>query len=190
MARQRALEQIAPARSPAPRAAGCGWCRRSVRRVMSQASSQPIAVLVDEQAHQLGDGDGRMGVVELDGELLRKVLQAARCRAACRRIMSWSEQETKKYCWRSRSALPASGSSLGYSTLLMFCAVDHVVDGAVVVAHVEGLQVERLAGLGLPQPEQVHVAARRSPGWACRRRPRRSSTPAPSARASAPASSW
>jgi hypothetical protein len=29
------------------------------------------------------------------------------------RIMSCSEQEVKKYCWRRRSLLPATGSSLG-----------------------------------------------------------------------------
>ena len=28
-------------------------------------------------------------------------------------IMSWSEQDTKKYCCSSRSSFPASGSSLG-----------------------------------------------------------------------------
>ena len=33
-------------------------------------------VLVDQKAHQLGDGDGGVGVVELHGKLVVKALQA------------------------------------------------------------------------------------------------------------------
>ena len=35
------------------------------------------AVLVDEQAHELGDADRGVGVVELDGPLLVEVMQCA-----------------------------------------------------------------------------------------------------------------
>ena len=34
-------------------------------------------------------------------------------RASNKRVMSWSEQDTKKYCCASRSCFPASGSSFG-----------------------------------------------------------------------------
>ena len=39
--------------------------------------------------------------------------RSGRRRITCSRIMSWREQETKKYCCDSRSSLPASGSSFG-----------------------------------------------------------------------------
>ena len=38
--------------------------------VISQASSQSSAVIVDEDAHQFGDGHGGMGVVQLDRHLV------------------------------------------------------------------------------------------------------------------------
>ena len=61
-----------------------------------------------------------MRVVELDRELLGEALHR-QCAASRRmRNMSCSEQVTKKYCCSSRSSLPCSCSSFGYSTLLMF----------------------------------------------------------------------
>ena len=70
-------------------------------------------MLVHQQPHQFGDGDGRVGVVELDGELLVEMLPAGFFWSAWMRIMSCSEQETKKYCCFRRSSLPLRGSSLG-----------------------------------------------------------------------------
>ena len=49
--------------------------------VMSQASSQSHAVDVDQEAHQLGDGDRRMGVVELDRDLVGQVVERRRTAA-------------------------------------------------------------------------------------------------------------
>ena len=94
--------KTARASARAPRAAACGWCSRRSRR-SAQATSQ-AALLVDEQAHQLGDGDRRVGVVELDGDLLGEAPRArsgpscsgGRCRGC--------EQATKKYSCRRRSS--------------------------------------------------------------------------------------
>ena len=69
--------------------------------------------------------------------------------------MSCSEQETKKYCCASRSCFPASGSSFGYSTFEMVSDATFWSHRAVVIADVERVEVERLSGLGLPQPQQV-----------------------------------
>jgi hypothetical protein len=65
-----------------------------------------------ENAHELDHGDGRVGVVELDRDLVGKSLQELPG-ARKRRMMSRSEQETKKYCWMRRSSLPASVLSFG-----------------------------------------------------------------------------
>ena len=70
-------------------------------------------VLVHEEPHQLGDGDGRMRVVQLRGPVRVETLPGFLPAIRCRRIMSCSEQETKKYCCASRSRFPASGSSFG-----------------------------------------------------------------------------
>ena len=64
-------------------------------------------VLVDEQPHQFGHGDRRVGVVELDGPLLVEAARAAAPAAGAARIMSCSEQVTKKYCCCRRRPCPA-----------------------------------------------------------------------------------
>ncbi len=75
------------------------------------------AVHVDQDAHQLGDGDRRMGIVELDRGLVGEVLERRRCWRMCRRTRSCSEAEAKKYSCRSRSSCPAGVASLGIEHL-------------------------------------------------------------------------
>jgi Tfp pilus assembly protein PilX len=58
-----------------------------------------------------------MGVVELDDDLAGNASQSL-LRNRNRRMMSRSEQETRKYCCLSRSSRPAGVLSLGYSTLV------------------------------------------------------------------------
>ena len=65
-----------------------------------------------EEALQLDDGDGGMRVVELDGDLVREVFPVLVVLRK-RRMMSLSEQATKKYCWTRRSSLPLSVLSFG-----------------------------------------------------------------------------
>ena len=71
------------------------------------------------------------------------------------RRASCSEQDTKKYCCTSRSSLPASEFVVGVEDLADRLGGDLVVDGPLVVALVEGLEVERLHRLGAPQPQDV-----------------------------------
>ena len=74
MARQQALEQF---HRP-------GLERLRQQRVVGVAETRlghfpglvpGDGVLVDQDAQQLGDGDGGVGIVELDGDLLGEVLQ-------------------------------------------------------------------------------------------------------------------
>ena len=69
--------------------------------------------------------------------------------------MSCSEQETKKYCCSRRSSLPGGGLVVRVEHLGDVLRHDLLLDRPVVVADVEGLEVEGLDGLGLPQAQQV-----------------------------------
>jgi len=54
-----------------------------------------------KDAQQLGDRHRRVRVVEMKGNLVREILQEFSGFFRWRRMMSRSEQETKKYCWTS-----------------------------------------------------------------------------------------
>ena len=84
-----------------------------MRRVRSQASSQPRLRLVEQDAHQLGDGQRRVGVVELDGDLVGQRASSRRCCRRKRRTMSASEQATRKYSCTKRSPWPVLVESSG-----------------------------------------------------------------------------
>ena len=43
--------------------------------VMSQATSQSSPSMVDKDPHEFRNGDGRMGVIELDGDLVGELLE-------------------------------------------------------------------------------------------------------------------
>ena len=77
-------------------------------------------VLVHQQPHQLGDGDGRDACRSAEPPTSHGTCSSGRSISRCSRIMSCSEQLTKKNCCCSRSALPWTTSSFGYSTFVMF----------------------------------------------------------------------
>ena len=116
VARQQRLEQRAAARSRAPRASACGWCSDTASRVIAQASSQLHAVLVDQQAHQLGRRQRRMGVVQVDRVAPAEVVPARRASRRWRASRSCSDALTRKASCFRRSSRPAAVLSSGYST--------------------------------------------------------------------------
>ena len=61
----------------------------------------------------------RMGIVELDGDFLRKLYPNRCCCRRKRRTRSASEQATRKYSWTKRRAWPMLVESSGYSTRVM-----------------------------------------------------------------------
>ena len=69
--------------------------------------------------------------------------------------MSWSEQETKKYCCSSRSRFPFERLVIRVEDLRQVLGDRPSARPRVVVADVEGGEVERLGRLGLPQPQHV-----------------------------------
>ena len=122
---------------------------------MDQACSQSDPVLVDEQPHELGDGQHRVGVVELDDDLVRERLPVAVAepepaddvpqRAADQEILLLEPQ------------FPAGlGAVAGIQHLGEVLRAHLRLDRLGVPAGVEQAQVERLmAGPGAPQPEDV-----------------------------------
>ena len=80
---------------------------------MSQACVPGKLRLIEQNAHQLGDGQRRMRVVHLDGDPVRQRGPVGRPCLRKRPTMSCSEQRTMKYCCRKRSARPASVESSG-----------------------------------------------------------------------------
>jgi hypothetical protein len=110
VARQQALEQAHRPhlqRLGQQRVAGVG---EALRWVMSQASSQSSTFLVDQDAHQLGDGDHRMGVVELDDELVGK-RPVAVAELVADDVLAASRHE--EVLLLRRSSLPCGVVSLG-----------------------------------------------------------------------------
>ena len=70
------------------------------------------ARFVEQDAHELGHRQGGVGIVELDGDLVRKWFQSVLSRRN-RRTRSASEQATRKYSCVNRSSCPISVESSG-----------------------------------------------------------------------------
>ena len=111
-------------------------------------------VLVHQQPHQFDNGDRRMRVIQLNGPARRELLEAA---AAV-------EVQPNHVLERARDEEELLAESELLSDLGLVVRIQHfrdrlrlhlLVDRAVVVADVERVEVERLGGFGLPQPQQV-----------------------------------
>ncbi len=134
------------------------------------------ALLVDEQAHELGDGDDRVGVVELEDDLLGEFAQVEALGQGPVEVVPQRTGDEKVLLLQAQ--LPPLGSRV--------LRVEHLGDvlgeglgahGLGVVAGVEDREVERPGRLGAPQPQGVddavavagnHVVVRDSqhiPGW-------------------------
>ena len=109
---------------------------------------------VDEQPHQLRHGDGRVGVVQLGGpRVVERLERPAQEQVQPDHVLQRAAHE---------EILLLQPQDLALRDLIV--RVEHLRDvlrghlvlhGAVIVAVVEGLEVERLDGLGLPEPEVV-----------------------------------
>ena len=69
-------------------------------------------MLVDQEAHQLGDRDRQVGVVGLDRDLIGQEAETVLLLdMPAQQILG--EAEVKKYSWVRRSSWPAAVSSFG-----------------------------------------------------------------------------
>ena len=111
-------------------------------------------VFVHQQAHQFGHGDGRVGVVELHGPFLVELVERPfQQQMDANHVLQRAAHEEELL-------LEAEGLALDD----LVVRVEHlgdvlrmhlVLDRAVVIAVVEGGEIERLDRLGLPEPEVV-----------------------------------
>ncbi len=111
-------------------------------------------VLVDEQPHQLGDGDRRMRVVELHRPVAIELVQplAAHQVQADHVLQRAGDEEELLH---QTELLADLGLVVRVEDLGDGFGRDLLVDGPIVVADVERIEVERLGRFGLPEAQQV-----------------------------------
>jgi len=119
------------------------------------------AVIVDQQAQQLGDGDGRMRVVQLDGGVVGQSLERAEFAQVTRhQILQGGRREEE--------LLPQPQLLSGFGII---AGIEHAADrfgtypvaqSAHVVAAVELVQMQRFGGACGPQAQRVGVIAART----------------------------
>ncbi|MNM91888.1 hypothetical protein D3C81_1041990 [compost metagenome] len=119
----------------------------------------PLQVpLIQQQAHQLGDGDGRMGVVELDGRLVGKAadglalaevpLQHILQRCADEEVFLAQAQLLP--CFGTVRRIEHPGNALG---------AHGIGDRTEVVAGIEAIQFQDFLGARPPQAQRVDAGA-------------------------------
>ena len=112
--------------------------------------------LVEQDAHQLGDGQRRVRVVELDGHLLgeRAPVGIGAAEAAHE---SASEQATRKYSCTKRSRLPQLGGVVGIEDAGQRFGASVVGQRADELAVAERLEVEVVSGAAAAQSRSVLI---------------------------------
>ena len=114
-------------------------------------------LLVDEDAHQLGDGDHRVGVVQLEDDPLGQVVQVE---VVLQHLLDEVAQRAgdEEVLLLQAQLLALRGGVLGVQHLGDVLRERLRPDGLCVVTGVEDRQVERLGCLRAPQPQRVHAA--------------------------------
>jgi hypothetical protein len=150
----------------------CGWCRlKACVRDAPRPRPRSGASLVDQQAHQLGHGDRRVGVVELDGGLVPAACSksgrsgggdGAGCPAASRR--------RRRSAGPDAARLPLSVLSFGSSTLETVSLEVRSRTASRVDRRRRRRGSRTLeAALAFPETEEVHAAAAEAGASGCPR---------------------
>ena len=110
-----------------------------------------IAALIQQNAHHFGDGNGRVGIVQLDGDLIRQVLQGAvLVQVVAQDIGNGSSAEEVLLAQAKDLALGVV--IVGVQDLGDQLCGSRLADSGVIVAGVEAAHIK--AGcLGLPQAQ-------------------------------------
>ena len=114
----------------------------------------PEMRLVEQDAHQLRHRQRRMGIIELDRDLVRQLLQSALSRRK-RRTRSAREHATRKYSCAKRSPCPIWVESSGIQNAGQGLRRDAADQGAHEVARTELLEVEIVMCRSTPEPQAV-----------------------------------
>src|SRR5439155_157829 len=113
-------------------------------------------MLVNQQAHQFGDGDGRMGVVKLNSEMARQFIERGSTLLAIDAEDVLQGTRSKEILLLEAQLFSLGRLVIGIEDLGDVLRDYFFQDGAVIVAHVERLEIERFCRLRLPQAEQVN----------------------------------
>ena len=116
---------------------------------------RPVEVLVvDQEPHQLRHGDGRVGVVELHRPVVRELLHRdAAVVQIAEHVLQGAAHKEVLLLQPQTAALV--GAVVGIKHLGEGFAAHFLLHGAVVIADVEGVEIEALRGIGSPQPQPV-----------------------------------
>ena len=115
--------------------------------------SQRDAVIVHQQAHKLRNGNGRVGVVELDGDFVGQVAQVAVvAQVAAHDVGDGGGGE--EVLLAQAQALALFGAVVGVEHLADGFGHDLWPVGAEVVALIKGGHVQRRFGAGRPEPQR------------------------------------
>ena len=118
-----------------------------------------VAVLVHEDAHELRDADDRVGVVELEGDLVREGgqirLVLARVEDADGVVDGGGHEEVLLL---EAQSLALRGGVFRIQDLGDVLSLDLRLDGVQILGLVEGEQIELVVALGGPQTQGVHTA--------------------------------
>jgi hypothetical protein len=130
----------------------------STGQVSSASGSSVWLVQVDQDAHQLGDGEARMGVVELHRGLLREVAQAAvGGEVAVHEVLQRGRDEEIFLAQPQLTACRALVVRIEeFADRFGACLLGA---GRDVVAGVEDVELERIGRMRRPQPQRVDVLA-------------------------------
>ncbi len=154
VARQHRLEQTHRPRLQRLRHQGVVGVGKNARDEVPGAV--PIEfVHVHEQAHELGDGDRGMGVVELDRDLVRqRVETVVHLPVAVQDVLQRGAHKQVLLLQAQHAAV--GGAVVRVEHLGEIFGGILVLDRPDIVARVEGAQVEVARRLGRPQPQIVH----------------------------------
>ena len=129
-----------------------GVRERSLREVPGLIPSE--VRVVEQDSHQLGDGDGRMGVVELDGDLLRK--RAPVGIAAPESPDQIGERRSdEEVLLHEPQSLPLRGGIVGIEDASERFCRERLRQGTDEVAVAEGLEIERVGSSRRPEAQGV-----------------------------------
>ncbi len=115
-------------------------------------------VQIDEDAHQLGDGDARMGVVELNGGLVRQGVDRA-VRAAVPLHEVLERGGDKKVFLAQAELAPGRCRVARVEDLGQRLGPRLLGPRADMVAEVEDIEAHRIGGAGGPQAQHVDIGA-------------------------------
>ena len=111
-------------------------------------------LVVEQQAHQLGHRDCRVGVVELHRPVIGEFLDrnAAHVQVADHVLQRAAHEEVLLL---EAQAPPLVGAIVGIEHLREGLAAHLLLHSAVIIPAVEGIEIKRFGGIGPPQPQPV-----------------------------------